>query len=395
MAAKYTDLTLCRRLLSQARPYWPHVGGIFVLSLVSTPLVLLSALPLKVAVDSVTGFDPLPAFLDVMVPVAVTRSSTFVLALAAGLVVVIGLLDQLQKLGSSLLSTYTGGQLVLAFRAQLFRHVQRLSLSYHDSKGSTDSTYRIQYDAPAIQWILVDGMVPFISAGLTLAAMMYVTARINWQLGLVALGVALALYLLFRIYGPRLRSRWLEVYALQSSAMCVVQEVLAAVRVVKAFGQEAREHDRFGRHSREGVWARIRVAVAEGGFGLLAGVTIALGTAAVLFIGARYVRSGALTVGELLIVMAYLSQLYGRLESLGRMAANLQAALGCAGRAFSLLDEVHDIPEQPNAKPISRSRGAVAFQNVSFTYTNDRPILQEISFEIGAGTRVGIIGATG
>jgi len=93
--------------------------------------------------------------------------------------------------------------------------------------------------------------------------------------------------------------------------------------------------------------------------------------------------------------MAYLSQLYGRLESLGRMGANLQGALGCAERAFSLLDEVPDVSEQPNAKAISRSRGAVALQNVTFTYTNDRPILENISFEIRAGTRVGIMGATG
>src|SRR5206468_1568646 len=102
----------------------------------------------------------------------------------------VALLSQLQELGSSLLRAYTGERLVLGFRAQLFRHAQRLSLSYHDAKGTSDSMYRIQYDAPSIQYIAIDGVIPFVSAGCTIAGMIYVTARIDWQLALIALGVS-------------------------------------------------------------------------------------------------------------------------------------------------------------------------------------------------------------
>jgi ATP-binding cassette, subfamily B, bacterial len=394
-AAGYTDVALYRRLLRQTRPYWPHIGGIFLLGLLSSPLALLTPLPLKIAVDSVVGSHPLPGFLGALLPSAVTRSDLAVLALAAGLLVAITLLSQLRELTDSLLRTYTGEKLVLDFRARLFRHVQRLSLSYSDSKGTSDSTYRIQYDAPAIQYITIDGVIPFISAGFTLAGMIYITARIDRQLALVALAVSPVLFLISRVYRLRLRRRSREVKKLESSALSVVQEVLAAIRLVKAFGQEDREQERFVRRFSEGMRARIHLAFVEGGFGLLVGLTTALGTSAVLFIGIRHVQSGVLTLGELLLVIGYLSQLYAPLKTMGRKAASLQSHLAGAERVFSLLDEAPDVTERPKARPLARAAGAVAFRNVSFAYEQNHPVLYDISFEIPAGARVGMMGATG
>jgi ATP-binding cassette subfamily B protein len=225
--------------------------------------------------------------------------------------------------------------------------------------------------------------------------MIYVAASIDWQLALVALAISPVLALIAHAYRGRLRRKWNQAYQLQSSAMSVVQEVLSAVRVVRAFGQEEREHERFLRHSSESVWARIRIALDEGSFGLLVGLTIAVGTAAVLFIGAGHVRSGALTLGGLLMIMTYLSQLYGPLETLSSMATHIEASMVSAERAFSLLDEPPDVVEKPDAAPIRRSAGAVAFHRVAFAYESQRRVLDDISFEIAPGARVGITGITG
>jgi ATP-binding cassette subfamily B protein len=393
--SKYADIALFRRLLSQARPYWSHIAGIFLISLLSSPLALLTPLPLKIAVDSVIGSHPLPGFLDALLPAAVTRSGSVLLLIAAGLLVISSLLSLLQELASSLLRTYTGEKLVLGFRAQLFHHIQRLSFTYSDSKGTTDSTYRIQYDAPAIQYIAIDGVIPFIAAGVTVAGMIYVTARIDWQLALVALGVSPILFVLTQIYRRRLRKQSREVRKLESSAMSVVQEVLSAIRVVKAFGQEQREQERFVRRSGEGVRARIHLALAQGVLGLVVGLTIALGTAAVLVIGVSHVQAGVLTLGELLLVMGYLAQLYSPLKTMSKKVASLQSHLAGAERAFSLLAEPLDVAERPNARPVARARGTVTFRNVSFAYHEDRQALDGISFEAPAGTRLGIAGATG
>src|SRR3989442_6053084 len=139
----------------------------------------------------------------------------------------------------------------------------------------------------------------------------------------------------------------------------------------------------------------IRLASVQGGFDLLVGFTVTTGTAAALVIGALHVTSGVLTLGELLLVTSYLAQLYGPLETISRKVADLQASPTSAERAFALLDEVPDVAERPNARPLTRAAGAVVFRNVSFAFGDGRPILRGISFEVEPGTRVGVRGATG
>lgn len=392
---QYGLLTLYRRLLLQARPYWPHLVGLLLISLLASPISLLTPLPLKIAVDSLTGAHPLPGFLDALVPQDITHSETGILLLAAGLFVVIALLSQLQELSSALLSTYTGEKLLLNFRTQLFRHVQRLSLAYHDTTGTADSVYRIQYDAPSIQNIAVQGIIPFMAALFTLAGMLYVTVRIDWQLALVALAVVPALFLVAQTYNRRLRNQSRSVKKLESSALSVVQEVLAAVRVVQAFGQEDREEGRFVRHSCTSMHARIHLAVGQGVFGLLVGVITAVGSAALIVIGIQHVRSGFITIGELLVVMGYLSQLYVPLKTASKKGADIQSSLSSSERAFSLLDKTPDVMGAANGQLLARASGTITFRNVCFSYDTERPILHDVSFELAAGTRLGITGTTG
>jgi ATP-binding cassette subfamily B protein len=175
----------------------------------------------------------------------------------------------------------------------------------------------------------------------------------------------------------------------------VVQEVLGSLRVVQAFGQENREGERFVRRSGESVRNRIRVAFIEGGFALILGLITATGTAAVLFIGVRHVRAGTLTLGDLLLVMGYLASLYAPLNQLSKSKATLQGWLVSAERAFSLLDEVPDVIERPQARALARASGAVTFTDVSFAYRENHPVLRNVSLEVDPGTRVGISGRTG
>src|SRR5207245_448126 len=200
-----------------------------------------------------------------------------ILFFALGLLLVVAILNQLQVLAEWLLQTYTGEKLVLDFRARLFHHVQRISLSYHDYRGTADSLYRIQNDAPAIQEIAIYGLIPLVTSAITLSAMIFVTARIDWQLALVAMTVAPLYFIL------------------------------------------------------------------------------------VLFIGIRHVQSGTLTLGQLLLVIGYLTQLYGPAKTISSKAAGLQSNLVRVERAFLLLDEPADVPDKPDGRPLSRALGAVTF----------------------------------
>src|SRR5437773_1346386 len=390
-----SDLALYRRLLRQARPYWLHLAVLLCIGLLASPVALLNPVPLKIVVDSVLGTRPLSPALQALLPAAIAGSRGALLAAAVGLLLAVAALAQLQALTNKFMQAYVGERLVLSFRTQLVQQAQRLSLSYHDSKGAADSLYRIQQDAAVIDKIMVEGIIPFISAAITLGTMIVVTARLDWQLALVALAVSPPLFVLSRLFRPRMRRQHRHIKKLESSALAVVQETLGALRVVKAFGGEQRETDRFAQRSREGVAARIRMALTEGRYGLLVGVTTALGTGAVLFIGVRHVQANLLTLGQLLMAVTYLGQLYEPLKTVSKKAATLQSYLASAERAFALLDQQPEVPERPNARPIGRARGAVAFRHVSFAYGPDRPVLHDVSCDIAPGTRLGIVGATG
>jgi ATP-binding cassette subfamily B protein len=379
----------------EARPYWPHILGIFLLSLLSTPLTLLMPLPLKIVVDSVIGSRPLPGFLVPLVPRGGQHSPGLLLAMATIMLVGVTLLTHLQWLASWLLETYAGESMVLNFRARLFAQVQRLSLTYHDSKGAADSAYRIEYDAPSLQYITINGVVPLISAFSTLAGMIYVTIRLDWQLALVALGIVPVLFALTQVFSGWLRRRWMDVKELESSANSVVMEALSAMRVVKAFGREDHEHKRFLTRSNRRLRELLQVYGVQGGYDLLVGVTLALGTAGALFVGVLHVRRGLLSVGDLLLVSAYISQLLEPLKSVTNKLADLQGSLASAERAFALLDEAPDVAERPHALVLKRATGVVKFDNVSFAYDGQHPVLTGVSFEAPPGARIGIQGRSG
>jgi ATP-binding cassette subfamily B protein len=273
--------------------------------------------------------------------------------------------------------------------------VQRLSLSYHDAKGSSDSAYRIQYDAPAIQWIAIDALIPLLTAALTLLAMVGVMARLDLQLSLMALAVTPILFIFSQKFGRILKLRWREAKDLESSTLGVVQEVLSSVRVVKAFVQEEREEKRYVHQASRTLREQLRLSLISGIFSLVIGCTMALGTAAVLFLGARHVQAGQLSVGEFVLVMSYLAMLYGPLQTLSRSAGSLQGSFVSMERAFEILDHSEEVVEKKDAKNLTRAKGQVSFEQVTFSYDGGRAALQEISFSIPAGARVGIAGTTG
>jgi ATP-binding cassette subfamily B protein len=394
LSSSKSDFRLYRRILGQVRPYWPHLLGVFLLSTLATPISLLVPLPLKIAVDSAIGNHPLPHFLAVLLPSSAIGSSTAILVLAVALLVVVNLLSQLQSFLTSFSGTYTAEKLVLDLRTRLFSHVQRLSFSYHDMKGSADSIYRIQNDAIALQYLTIDGLIPLVSATLTLIGMIWVTARIDWQLALVAVAVSPVLFTLSKVYRPLLRDQSRHIKKMESSALSVVQEVLSSLRVVQAFGREEHEQERYVHRSIEGMRARLQFAFAQGGYSVLVGLTTVVGTACVLWLGVRHVQDNSLTLGNLFLVMAYLAQLYEPLKIIGRKAGSLQGHLASIERSFFLLDQLPEVTERANARPLLRARGTISYKKVSFGY-KDHMVLHEIRFDVAAGTRVGIVGRTG
>lgn len=391
----YKTFEIYRRMLGEARPYWLHVAVVLALNLLSTPLKLLLPLPLAIALDNVVLHKPLPTWLRGVAQYLGINEPSQVLAIACVLLVVFTVLAYLNGLGIWLLTTFTRENLVLRFRSKLLTHLQELPLTYHDTKGITDSTYRVQNDAQAIEWVVLDGVQPFLTSTVTVLAMLYVTARIDWQLAAVAIAMVPILFVLVRLWGRRLRKQWMSAKQLQSSAMSVVQESLGSLRLVKAFGTEGREHARFSQHAVAGVRSQMQVALSQGTFDLAIGTVLGIGTAAAMWIGLRHVQSGAVSLGSFWLVWAYLAQLFAPLQIIGSKLSTLQGALASADRSLAVLDEMPKVVEKPDAKPLANTSGNFVLDNITFGYDDTHPILRHVSLEIQSGQCVGIVGTTG
>jgi ATP-binding cassette subfamily B protein len=384
-----------RRLWIFVKPYRWKLVLTFFIALLATPLSLLAPWPLRIAVDSVLGNHPMPGVLTAPIIWFGLSSVAARLIFVCALLVAITLLMYLQGLLSWRVQTWLGEKMVLNLRASLFSHAQRLSLAYHDRTGTSDSVYRIQYDAQSLQFVVISGLIPLALSAITLCGMIVVTAMIDKQIAIVTLVLCPALYWITRHFSRRLRERWFEVKDLDSSAMSVVQEALSAVRVVKAFGREEHEQERFVTRCNQRLAGEIDLARIQGNFDLAVGVTVAVGSAVALAIGVFHAKAGSLTIGQLFVVMAYLSQLYEPLKTISKKTADLQSGLASTERALALLDKLPEVHESSHARALLRARGHFRFNHLSFAYEPDRPVLQNLNLDVPSGSRVGIRGQTG
>src|SRR5213594_3731364 len=382
-----------QRTLEDLRPYLAPLIVLLLVSLLAIPITLIVPLPIKILVDSVLGSQSLPGYLTILLGSQVSKS--FAIWLAISMLLGTAVLTWLLNMVNVWYSNKVGNRMTLDIRARLFRQMQRLSIAYHDTMGAADSAYRTLNDAPMLRSFGIDSIIPLTTSILTLAAMILVMVYLDWQLALIALLVSPLMFLLTLVFRPRIRAGWRKYRASESAAMEVAQESLSASRLVKSYGQEERKNQQLVSHYSASLSAQLKVQVDSAFYSLLVGVVTASGLAAVLYIGIGHVQAGILTLGSLLVVNYYVTQLYGPLRNVGQSILDIQMSLTGVERYRAVLDEKPDVPESPKALPLARARGMIEFQNVSFEYTKDRPVLHDISFELPLGNRLGVVGPTG
>jgi len=382
-----------KRAFEDLRPYLWSIVALLVISLLAVPIALIFPLPIKLLVDSVLGSQPLPGYLTIFVGSQVSKS--LAISLAISILLGAAVLTYFQNLVNVWYSNKVGNRMTLDVRARLFRQMQRLSIAYHDTMGASDSAYRTLNDAPMLRSFGIDNIIPLTTSILTLAAMILVMVYLDWQLALIALLVSPLMFLLTLAFRPRIRAGWRKFRASESAAMEVAQESLGASRLVKSYGQEERKNQQLVSHYSASLSAQLKVQVDSAFYSLLVGVVTAAGLAAVLYIGIGHVQAGILTLGSLLVVNYYVTQLYTPLRNVGASILDIQMSLTGVERYRAVLDEKPDVPESPNALSLARAKGQIAFRKVSFEYTKDHPVLQDVSFTLPSGSCLGVVGPTG
>ena len=392
---KYSTIQLIKRIFQYARPFWVHLTFVFLLTLLASPIALLKPYALKLLIDTGFGSQPMPGFVTFFFPEGYDFTFMTIVFIAAGLVILVALIDNIVIVMEWVLATYTGEKLVLNIRSALFNHIQRLSLAYHDKKGTSDALYRVQWDTMSIRSLLISNLSPLLSSCITLIAMISVMFFINWRFAAIAICIMPPLFLLIRLSTKRLRKDWVQVKEDESSAISVVHEVLGALRVVKAFGQEEGEGQRFTSRADKAVKGQLKMAWVGALFYFVVGMIFAIGTALFIYLGATYVHEGKMTLGELTLIIAYLAQVFGPLQNISKSLNDIQSSITGVERVFTLLDQEKEVIELPDSIHINKGEGAFNITDIGFSYGHDKATLQHVSFSIKPGDRVGIMGSTG
>jgi ATP-binding cassette subfamily B protein len=379
------------KVRSYLKPYLPAFVFALIQVIFISALELLKPWPLKIIIDHVLTGTPVPW------QFAHSWSSQDILGLACVSLVVVYLLLG----GLRILNDYTtiriGQKMVNDLRRDLYSQIQRLSLSFHHRRHVGDLLYRLTSDTYAIQTLTMNGLFPVLCSLTLFAGMLLVMIRLDPLLTFLALIVCPILAVLVTISPLR---GWLidsatHMHEQKSSVFSLVQWAIPAIRVIQAFTKEEEEHRRFMAQSQKSLRADLRFYLLENLYSATVGVVIAIGTAVVIWVGARHVLAGTLTIGGLVVFTAYLTSLYGALDSISQAYGSIQAAKVSLQRVFEIMEEEGDLKEGSRVFPAAGAKGEVAWSGVSFQYVSSQPVLRHVDLHVSPGQKVAIVGRTG
>ena len=380
---------LAWKLLPYLRPYKGRVFWAIVQIFLISAFDLLKPWPLQIVVDDVLGGkSPRLPGLDLMTPAALLIFACIGLVavnIGAGL---LALLHNVTTIG-------VGQSMVNDLRGALYAHLQRLSLAFHSRQKVGDLMYRITADSFAVQTMIMNGILPIVSAGVLLAGMLAVLVPIDATLTLVSLTVVPLLFALIAVFNRKITDVATEVRDRESYVYTLVQWAMNSVKVVQAFTKEEEEYRRFMGASRASLNATLRLYTWQTFYSGAVNALIGGGTALVVFVGARAVLGGSLTIGQLIVFISYLAQLYSPVNQITQSWGLIAGARVGARRCFEVLDTAPDLPDGTRSFPSGGARGAVEWRHVGFRYRAEMPVLNDVSVAVEPGSKVALVGATG
>jgi ATP-binding cassette subfamily B protein/subfamily B ATP-binding cassette protein MsbA len=386
--------------LSFLRPYRKRVALLVVLLLAEIGLGALQPWPLAIVIDYVLtpsnlGGKTFPPSLQPLVT-ALTHDNRFmllVIVVIAG--VVLQITNQLVSAYGTQVQVDAGQRMVYDLRRRLFEHLTGLGLHHHITTSTADAVYRVDVDAYAIENLVMSGIFPLATSITSLVVMFGILLRLNVTIALLSLAVVPFMYLCLRYYTSTLVNREERVKELETKLLERLYETFGAIRLVKSFAREPHELQRYAAAGDTTMNARIAITWQSSLFSVVVTTITILGTALVVIVGGRYVMTGRLTVGELIVVINYLAAVYGPLSAIAHTTGHLQGAIAGARRVramFALMPETDDAPDAVEATAV---RGDVAFEDVGFSYPDGTNVLHDITFRAKPGEMVAVVGLTG
>lgn len=408
------------RALRFFRPDTDRLIIVAFLLLLSVGANLLKPWPLAVIVDSVAGDKPAPLWLRSMVDPSDKGAQIGLLAFGI-------LLLHLIQSGMATAQNYLAIQIGLGglkrVRDEVFACLQRLSLRFYQGARSGDIIHRAAWDTYAFQTLLQQGVVTAISATVSLLLMVVVMWRLNFLLTLVALTVVPLLLLVIKQFGAKMAEQGTAAQQADSQVTSFVQQSIATLPLTQSYTREEYEENAFTARTSAAMEKRMAQHGTELRYWFAIAVVFACGTGGLVWFGAGQVLAGKLTVGQLLIFLAYLAQLYEPLNQLSHVGSTMANALVGTQRVYEILDTPEEVRDVPTARPVMSAKefaqvtapqharrtgpprnpdprtlvadGEVRFEQVSFSYQKGQPVLTEVTFRLAPGACTAIIGPSG
>jgi len=383
------------RLLS----YWRNARKEIVLGgtilVFSALLELLQPWPVKWLVDHVFGKRPLAGWVHYFWPPFASANAAGGVTWVCICILVLALTHRLATLVGQFFLLRAGARLVQQLRCHACEQLHRLSLAFHDRTKVGDSLYRVAYDAHAAQTLFNGALVPMMTGVLLLAGAGIVMLKLNVVLTLVTMAAIPLFVLIIRGFSRKIDEQSRHYHETESALVSSLQESLSSIRAIQAFTLEPEATQQFHRQSEQSLEANQQMTRTQLLYGACAGFAVTCGTAAVVWVAGHEVIRGQLSVGDILVFLAYLGMLYQPVHTFSQSASVIRSASAQLKRVLEIVDALPDINESPGARTLPRVRGSVEFRKVCFHYLEERPVLKEINLKVEPGEVVALVGRTG
>ncbi len=296
--------------------------------------------------------------------------------------------------GQEYLMAYVAQKVVFDLRSRLWRHLQRLSLSFFTRERGGEIISRLTNDISILEQSFTSALVDMVVKGVTVVGIIGFIFYINWRLSLISLALLPLTAFIIDRYSRRMRRLGRNIQDSLASLTTVASEVIGAIKVVKAFAASEKEVKRFEEANIKSFKASLKGARLRAILSPLVEIVAASSTVVLLWYGGREVIYGRLTPGELVAFLGYVALIVTPLKGLSNVSGRLQQALAAADRIFEVMEIPPEVSESENAVEMPRIKGEVIFDNVCFSY-DEELVLKDINLSVRPGEIIGIVGPSG
>lgn len=385
---------ILRRFIPQIRKQQSLLIFAFLALLAETLLRLLEPWPLKIIFDYILlpGVDRPSLALPIIGQVSNLVLLTLLTIGSIGLAMLRGAAAYSSTAGMAIAASHV----MTEVRGDLYSHLQRLSLSFHNRSKTGDLIARVTQDITRLREVTVMALLPLLASSLTLLGMVGVMFWLHWEMAVIAMSI----FPLFVLSTTRTSRQIREVVRRQrqreGAMAATAAEAMSAIKVVQALSLQPMLEDTFFSHNREGLQEDAEAQKLSAGMERTMEVLVTVAVALALWKGVQLVLQGALTAGDLLIFITYLKTAFKPIRQLAKYTGQIAKATASGERVIDVLDTIPDIQDTRGAMTAPPFLGSVQFDQVTFAYEGgNRGTLQNVSFTVQAGEHVALVGPSG